>query len=73
MCFLVKKNYDDDKKKVTSLIDFLSQIKILLLIILKLFKILGFLLKITGFSRLKKISSSRFLRVTGKVKTLMTF
>ena len=41
MCFLIK-FFDDDKKNLISMIDFLCQIEILLLNMLKLFKVPGF-------------------------------
>ena len=53
MCFFIKKIYDDNKKKSYLYDKFLCQIEILLLNIIKLFKIPGFpgfLFKTPGFS-----------------------
>ena len=51
MCFLIEKFFDDDKKNLINMIDFLYQTETLLLKMLKLLKIPGFLFKIPGFSR----------------------
>ena len=74
MCFLIKKIYDDDKK-IYLFDDFLCQIEILLLNILKLFKIPSFLFKIPGFSMFEKknLKLQFFLRVPCKKATLTNF
>ena len=67
MSFSIKKIYDDDKKMFIYLINFLCQIEILLLNILKLFKI-------SGFCMFKKnLKLQIFLRVPGKVVAAMIF
>ena len=60
-------------KKKEYLIDLLCQIEILLLSIFYLLKIPGFLFKFKVFSCLKNLNFQVFLRVPGKVITLMIF